>query len=372
MPYTRVTRTANGADAIMYARGFGRGHDGSVERNIYVAGVNMLPDSAVPFEEQMRPYWNRASRRHTTQVDRFILSFATEELDPGKPEDCLKALEIAREFAREIAPYSQAAVFVQADGKGGKLHVHVLVNDVCMDDGKGIDSSAYYFPHFSAVADRLCAKYFELKQPEPGAEKVSQTVRAKREENKRIRAENAVERERAEREGLLPDPSKLKEPVYVWQDDLRGRIRRAADGAADEEDFARRLRLDGVELVPRARKDGTLSYRRPATKTFPEEYYVYELVDVGGFDGKIPPNLKSRSYKLGADFMPDAVAKLFQPRAQAGAEQEDVIHVPESPKPRKPAKEQAKPEPGVPEKPKPADPEMERAIRTAKQYCLNP
>ena len=143
MPYTRVTRTSRGADAIEYARGFGRGHDGSAERNIYVAGVNMMPDSAVPFEEQMRPYWNRASRRHTTQVDRFILSFATEELDPGKPEDCLKALEIAREFAREIAPCSQAAVFVQADGKGGKLHVHVLVNDVRMDDGKGIDSSAY-------------------------------------------------------------------------------------------------------------------------------------------------------------------------------------------------------------------------------------
>ena len=211
-------------------------------------------------------------------------------------------LDIAPEFAREIAPRSQAAVFVQADGKGGKLHVHVLVNDVRMDDGKGIDSSAYYF------------------------------------------------RRRGQ--------------------DLRQVLRAEAAGAADEEDFAKHLRLDGVELVSRERKDGTLSYKRPATKTCPEEYYVYELADVGGFDGKIPPNLKSHSYKLGADFMPDAVAKLFQPQAQAVAEREEAIHMPEAPKPRKPAKEQERPEPEATEEPRTDNPEMERAARMARRIAF--
>ena len=97
---------------------------------------------------------------------------------------------------------------------------------------------------------------------------------------------------------------------------------------------------------------------------------MYELVDVGGFSGKIPANLKSRSYKLGTDFMPDAVAKLFQPQAQAGAEREDepAIRMPEAPKPRKPAKEQERPK--ATEKPKPVDPEMERAMRAARRIVF--
>ena len=67
MPYSRVTRTAYGADAIRYARGHGKGHNGQPRRNIYTAGVNMLPDHAVRFEEQMQPLWLRMDARHKIQ-----------------------------------------------------------------------------------------------------------------------------------------------------------------------------------------------------------------------------------------------------------------------------------------------------------------
>ena len=90
MPYSHITRTAFGADAIRYARGEdGKGHNGAEVRNEYTAGVNMLPDGVVPFEQQMQPLWDRASARHTTQIDRLIVSFAKGELDPEKPEDRL-------------------------------------------------------------------------------------------------------------------------------------------------------------------------------------------------------------------------------------------------------------------------------------------
>ena len=102
---------------------------------------------------------------------------------------------------------------------------------------------------------------------EPAPERITQAVRAKRVENALIRAENEEELRRAAEEGREPQ---LGKTIYIWQDDLRSRIRRAADGAADEEDFARRLRLDGVELVARKRKDGALTYKRHATKTHPE------------------------------------------------------------------------------------------------------
>ena len=364
LPYSHVTRTAHGADALAYARGHGRGHNGVENRNIYVAGVNMLPDEVIPFEIQMRKCWDRASVKHTTQIDRYILSFHPEELDADSPADCLKALKIGIEFARMNCPHSQSAVFVQSDGVGHKLHLHVASNDVRYDNFKGVDSSTYHHAHFSRLVDEICSKYFTLKQSEPTPERVTRAVRGRRIENEKIQAANDAEWELAIKEDRLPDRTKLRQPLYIWQDDLRYRIRQAADGAADEADFARRLRMDGVELVPCKLKDGTMSYRRPATKTHPE-HYTYELVDTSSFDGKIPNNLKARSHKLGTDFMPDAVAKLFQPRrADAGA-QEPAIRMPEAPS-RKPAKAPEKPkapEPG----PKRDDEELERAYAAARR-----
>ena len=363
MPYSHVTRTAYGADALAYARGHGRGHNGAENRNIYTAGVNMLPDEAIPFEIQMRKFWDRASAKHTTQVNRFIISFHPDELDPDDPADCQKALKIGIAFAKENCLHSQSAIFVQADGVGHKLHLHIVSSDVRMDNYKGVDPSTYYHAYFSQIVDEICSRYFELKKSEPAPERVTQAVRGRRLENERIQAENVAEWERAIAEDRLPDRSKLRQPLYIWQDDLRDRIRQAAEGAVDEADFARRLRLDGVELVPRKLKDGTLVYKRPATRTHPE-HYTYELVDTSSFDGKIPPNLKSRSHKLGADFMPDAIAKLFQPPRRANAEaQEPAIRMPEAPS-RKPAKA---PEPKPPEKPRQDNEELERAYREARR-----
>ena len=164
LPYSHVTRTMNGADALAYARGHGRGHNGTENRNIYVAGVNMLPDEVIPFEIQMRKFWDRASAKHTTQVNRFILSFHPEELNADDPQDCLTALKIGIEFAKTNCPHSQTAVFVQNDGHGHKLHLHAISSDIRMDNYKGVDSCTYHHAHFSRLVDEICSRYFELKQ----------------------------------------------------------------------------------------------------------------------------------------------------------------------------------------------------------------
>ena len=99
---------------------------------------------------------------------------------------------------------------------------------------------------------------------------------------------------------------------YIWIDDLRERIKKAAAGAADEDEFAQRLRLDGVELVPQPDKaTGKLSYRHRATRTQPE-HYLFELVDTFKFPDKVPQNLKSKSHKLGNNYQPDSLAKMFR------------------------------------------------------------
>lgn len=319
MPYTHITRTVSGDDAIAYARGNGEGHNGQEARNVFVGCVNMLPDSVVPFEKQMQPFWDRADSRHTIQVNRCIISWARSELDPDDPENFVRAGAIACEIARRNAPDNQSAIFIQNDGEGGMLHAHILTNDVNMSDYKGIDSLAYAHFHFQQITDEVCQQYFDLADPEPLPERVTPAVRGVRIKNEKIRAANELEKQRAATEGREVDPAKIRTEHYIWQDDLKRRVKEAAARSTDEEDFAHQLRLSGVELVPVTGKDknpirdenGNLVYLHPATKKQPE-HYTYELTDVSGFAGKIPQNLKSKSQKLGTNYQPEAIAKLFK------------------------------------------------------------
>lgn len=322
MPYSRITRTAHGADAILYARGHGWGHNGRVCRNLYSAGVNMLPDQTVRFEEQMRPLWDRMDARHKVQVNRCVVSFSPNELDPDDEADQLTALEIGCRIAEANAPDCQSAVFVQADGKGHKLHLHILTNDVRLSDHKGVDSRAYYHPHFRRLVDKICGEYFTLDEPGKAPERVSQSVRGRRAANEEIRERNRAEDIAAELEGRAPV---LEPEKYIWQDDLRERIKRAAAQAWDEDSFARALRADGVELLEQRRKDGSAAYVHHATRTMPE-YYVYELIDVSGFPtgDKVPANLKSRSCKMGTDYAPDGIARLFRQVQQEVQEKPEI------------------------------------------------
>lgn len=364
MPYSHITRTSFGADAIAYARGDGTGHNGAEVRNEYIAGVNMLPDEVVPFEWQMRPFWERAHFRHTVQIDRCIVSFHPSELDPDNPEDCVKGLAIGYEIAKRNAPDNQSAVFLQKDGKGGKIHLHILTNDVNMSDGKGINPAAYAHFHFQKIVDEVCQQYFDLKEPEAQPERLNPSVRGAREKNEQIRVANELERKQAAEEGREVDPANIKAERYIWQDDLRQRVKDAAAKATDEESFARQLRLSGIELVPHKHKDGTVTYLHPATKKQPA-HYTYELVDTSGFPDKIPPNLKSKSHKLGANYQPEGIAKLFGTAAlSVQAEQPDkappiVLEMP-IPSPATPKKKPA----AATEKPS-EDKEMEEAKKQA-------
>lgn len=355
MPYSHITRTAFGADAIRYARGEnGKGHNGAEARNEYIAGVNMLPDSVVSFEQQMQPLWDRAHVRHTTQIDRLIVSFARGELDPEKPEDRLKGLAIGCEIARRNAPDNQSAVFLQTDGKGGLIHLHILTNDVNISDGRGIDPKAYAHWHFQQIVDEVCQQYFDLEKTELAPEKVNQAVRGARVHNEQVRAANAQEQTQAKAEGRAVDVSKIKPEKYIWQDDLRDRIKIAATGAKSEADFAQRLRLSGVELVPHKAKDGTVTYLHPATKKQPA-HYTYELTDVSGFGGKVPQNLRAKSHKLGANYQPENVLQQAHVKAQPQAQtQAFTWQAPAAPQPPAQAVQEPDPVPIPTYKPKPA------------------
>ena len=289
MAYTRVTRTANGHGALMYAYGKGKGHNGSDVRNDLIANVNILP--GVPAEIQMQKYWNRARANHKTQVIRVVQSFSVRELNPDEPADILTANIIGQEFVQKYYPDRQAVVFTQTDGKSGLIHNHVIISDTDMTSSRGCDKQQYYQPTLAKWTDEIAGQYFELDFGDTTVpDKTTQTERAKR---------------------------ALGE--YVWKDDLKSRITEALNESESEEDWIKNLPAYGVNIeVHDSKKRG--------------KYYTYELMDTDGFgDKKIPQNLKSRSYKLGTLYDAEHVQEYFSEKELEhrvhGNRNEDNEHV---------------------------------------------
>lgn len=276
MAYTRISHTRNGRAAIRYARGDGKGHNGHEQRNLLIGCVGMLPDDVIPIEEQMAEDWARASGKNKNQIRRIVASFSENELDPHDGDSAYSALEIAQEFVEEAYPNRKAAIFVQNDGKGGKLHVHILVSNVDSIEYKGCTDEQTKFGYVENHFDRVAGRHITLDNGKKAAEKLSQNERRMREENE----------EAADNGGAAA--------AYIWKDDLRERIRIAMQNATSEDDFLEALENEGVTA-------------RYGTSKRYGEYISYELVDVPDQMANGGRKCKARSYTLGEAYGVDAL-----------------------------------------------------------------
>lgn len=286
MPYTHVSTSRNGAEVIQYARGEGKGHNDNEVRNQLITGSNLLPDDVIPFEQQMTTYWNKSGVRSKVQTLHMYQSFSREELNPEKPEDIIRAGEIGQEFAEEMWPDHQVAIFIQTDGASGLIHAHYIVNNVNMATLKALAKEQTWHEHIKTVSDEVCSRHITLASPQAENEKIPRTVRVQREKNEQLAKEG-------------------KAPEYIWQDDLKERIVRTKETATDMDSFKRNLTMNGVELT----REGKPS------KNHPNGYFTYKLTDTSGFPGGVVPekirNLSSRSYKLGSDYDVTSVIASF-------------------------------------------------------------
>lgn len=290
MAYSRITGTRNGADAIDYGRGKGKGHNNKKVRNMVISEVNMLPETVLSYEKQMQKYWNKASAKNKNQVRRVIQSFSRNELNPDDPNDIQKANEIGIEFAQRAYPGFQAVVFTQIDGESGLIHNHVLLNNVNMETYRGFTDKEKSFAYVKKWTNEVARQYFELDTGQHTKDKTTQNERRKRQENERIREENKS----------LP-PEKQKQLKYIWKDDLKKRILEAAKSVRNYPDFFNELREYDVEAEIRTKRGG-------------EQYIVYEFFDTPTLMkklGKIPKNLKAKGHKLGRDYDIPHLDELF-------------------------------------------------------------
>lgn len=275
MAYTRISHTRNGRAAIQYARGNGRGHNGHAKRNLLIGGVGMLPDEVIPFEEQMAEDWRRASGKNKNQVRRIVASLSKKELDPHDMDCAYTLLEIAQEFVEEAYPGRKAAIFVQNDGKGEKLHVHILVSNVDSIEYKGCTDEQTRFEYVKRNFNRVAGRHITLDNGKKAKDKFTQAERA-------LEAENE---EAAESGG---------EAVYIWKDDLRQRILAAMENADSENGFLEALEDEGVKA-------------RYGTSKKYGEYISYELVDVPPHMEGADRKYKARSYTLGDSYGVEAL-----------------------------------------------------------------
>lgn len=288
MAYSRITGTRNGAGAIDYARGKGKGHNNKKVRNMVIGEVNLLPESVAPYEEQMQRYWNKASVKNKNQVRRVVQSFSRKELNPDDPADIQLANEIGIEFAQRAYPGHQAVVFTQIDGESGLIHNHVLVNNVNMETNYGCSDEQTKFQYVKWWTNKVAGQYFELDKGQHTKDKTTQNERRKRQENEKIRKENQS----------LP-LEKQKKLKYIWKDDLKERISRAADVAYSREYFLILLEQMDVTAEIRQRKNGT-------------EYIVYTLNDEEKRQQeKAVKSCTAKGHKLGTDYDLESLDERF-------------------------------------------------------------
>lgn len=287
MAYSRVTRTANGAEALAYAYGDdGKGHNGNEQRNQVISLVNLQP--GVPVETQMSKYWDRAKPNHKTQVLRVVQSYSKKELNPDEPADLQKANMMGQELARKYYPGRQAVVFTQIDGASGLVHNHIIINDCAMEDTRGCNKNQYFYKQVEKWTDDIAAQYVDLDFGEKTKDKVTRTERVKRQQGE-----------------------------YVYKDDLKERVHAAMQEAESEEDFVKKLTLHGVDATKRnSKKYG--------------EYYTYTLVDKSNVpEGEKLPNreLKFRSYNMGESYGLETLNEILKEKSSK-VEVKDEVEIP--------------------------------------------
>ena len=305
MPYSRITASRYGNECLSYALN-GAGHTSGKRRNLLVGRVGLLPDSIQPLRKQYEHLWRHASAKNKNQVRRVIVSFSENEISSDSPDAAVKAMKILMELSETYYNGFPCTICIQNDGKGGKLHGHLIFSNVSAIDYKGFtdDMTAHWY--LKKAVDEVCSKYFELDKGQHAYEKVSQSERRKREENEVIAKENAA----------LPEEAQ-KPLFYIWKDDLKERIRVSMAEATSREDYLKRLAAHGVEGTYKSTKGNG-------------DFVLYELIDTTGFEDKIPNNLKAKSYKLGQGFGLDALDEFIHKNSRKKVQESHMTKEDES------------------------------------------
>lgn len=231
MAVTRITATKNGNAAIRYAlTEQQQNKTKGVERVLLASGLNVDPAHAESQMSATREAFGKDGGSHV-QAYRLIQSFGLDELNPDNPEDIEMANRLGYELALELYPDKEVVIVTQADGDGGMLHNHIVVNAVGFIDGKSIRAERRDWNHISKVNDAVIERAGLKPLARSGVE------------NRSTMAERKLD----------------AKGEYVWKGDLKARIEDAAAMIESKDSFIERMR-DEHQVDVRFRGKKGVSY----------------------------------------------------------------------------------------------------------------
>lgn len=168
MAITTITSTKNGKGSIDYVlKGRTEDKKNPEERTLAVRGHNLDPSRAA---EQMAAVWRNFGKDdgNTIQTYRIIQSFRESDFNKENYEDIEKANEIGLALAEKLYPNRQALIVTQADGEGGKVHNHIIVNSVEPVAGKSLRGIETSWEKTISKANDEVLKEYKIKALERG------------------------------------------------------------------------------------------------------------------------------------------------------------------------------------------------------------
>lgn len=258
---------------------------------VYGQNVNLLHDrngyisttqSGAYLERQFHQSLMKARNpKRTYQCQSIIISFSQKEFDTSNIEEqASQANHLAQLYVKRFFGDAQAISVVQADGNGGKIHVHILVNAVNRQ-GKTIQTNRFSIFHLRKQFDKFMNQSFEnvTGRPWPGP---------------------SNQRQRLDSNNLTTKSE--------WQKHIKQVIEKVKLEVSTINDFLTKLSNYGITVTNRSKKTAWTYHQQVKTAKGIKEYRVrdyYERRD------KKTGEIKSIR-GLGKDFTKASITEYFE------------------------------------------------------------
>lgn len=274
MAYCKVFTSHNAGGALRYGE-----HEKDVERG----GVNCPADTqtAMMLFKADRIMWDK-----TDGIQAHIIVQSFDE-DISKKD----ANKIGCELAEKYAPGHKAMVYTHDQGKGGKVHNHIVIESINPETGKKLDTSRELFT-VREMSDGLCLEHgLSVIEPEKA-----------RQDERFSMAERALE-------------EKGEKP---WKSEMREKVQEAFFAAHDIDSFKVELKERGIDVSERNR-----------TYQDKQKELDFTFADQDGH--------KCRAHKLGDIYTRREVLEAYKVREQEQAKEKErePERTPEPPKPER-------------------------------------
>lgn len=237
MAVTRITNTRRAKGAVSYVL---KPKVKNKERVLMATGLNLDERFASEQMNATREAYgkngvNPRNGEKYVQAYRLIQSFGDKELDPKKPEDVEMCHKLGRKLAVALYPDHEVLIVTHGDGKGKKLHNHLVVNATSFETGQQLRGKRKDWRNIARVSDQVLRENGMEPLPEANTAKDSMT--------------------KAEKELAAKGE-------YVWKDDLKARINSVLETETieNQEDFAKEME-EKYNVEVNFRGDKGISYK---------------------------------------------------------------------------------------------------------------